>query len=49
MEISKSIEEMLADDRDKLVVDVRAAKDFEEETYPGAINIFWEDFYDHVD
>lgn len=49
MEISKSIEEMLSDSREKQVVDVRAEKDFLEETYPGALNIYWEDFDSHVD
>jgi len=43
------IEEMLLDTRNKLVVDVRKKEDYEKETYPDAINIYWEDFMEHVD
>ncbi len=45
----KKIEEMEADSRDYLVIDVRSAEDFEKETYPGAVNIFWETFSEHAD
>ena len=45
----KTIEEMMADTRDKSVIDVRERKDFEAETFPGAINIFWEDFMNHLE
>ena len=45
----KTIEEMMADTRDKSVIDVRERKDFETETFPGAINIFWEDFMNHLE
>lgn len=44
-----TIEEMLLDTRNKLVVDVRKKDDFDKETYPDAINIFWEDFMEHKD
>ena len=41
---TRTIEEFLADDRDKLIIDVREEKDFLKNTYPGAINICWEEF-----
>ncbi|MCR5102238.1 MAG: ATPase [Butyrivibrio sp.] len=41
--LSKTIEEMIADTSDKVVIDVREPKDFNKETYPGAINIFFSD------
>lgn len=43
----KKIEEMESDSRDYLVVDIRSAEDYEKETYPGAVNIFWETFAEH--
>ena len=43
------IEEMLLDTRNKLVIDVRSKEDYDKETYPDAINIFWEDFMEHKD
>lgn len=45
----RKIEEFEQDHRVKQVIDVRSAEDFEKETYPGAINIFWEDFSAHID
>lgn len=44
----KTIEELYADNRDKLVIDVRKQEDFEKETYPGAIHIYWEVFGEHL-
>ncbi|MCR4902488.1 MAG: ATPase, partial [Butyrivibrio sp.] len=41
----KKIEEMIADTREKLVIDLRAREDYDRETFPGAINIYWEDWY----
>ena len=45
----KTIEDLERDDRDKLVIDIRSKEDFDKETYPGAINIYWEEFRDHLD
>lgn len=42
-----TIEEMLLDTRNKLVIDVRSKENFDKETYPDAINIFWEEFMEH--
>ena len=41
----RTIEEMIADPEDKLVIDVRRFEDFQEETYPGAIHIFIEELF----
>ena len=41
----RTIEEMIADPEDKLVIDVRRFEDFREETYPGAIHIFIEELF----
>ncbi|MCM1500717.1 MAG: rhodanese-like domain-containing protein [Clostridium sp.] len=46
--VQKSIEELKLDSRDKMIIDVRSGEDYEKETYPGAINIFWEEFDEHV-
>lgn len=47
--IRKKIEELEKDNREKLVIDIRSKEEFEKETYPGAINIFWEEFENHID
>ncbi len=44
-----TFEQMENDIRDKLVVDIRKAEEYDKETYPGAVNIYWEDWYDHID
>ncbi|WP_035799042.1 ATP-binding protein [Butyrivibrio sp. NC3005] len=49
MEIVKLVEDMLLDTRKKCVIDVRKREDFEKETYPDAINIYYEEFMDHLD
>lgn len=38
----KKIEEIEQDKRKKQIIDLRSPEEFEKETYPGAINIFWE-------
>ncbi len=45
----KSLEELLNDSNDKLVVDLRKKGDFLKESFPGAINIYYEDFYKYLD
>lgn len=40
----KTIEEFENDHRDKVVIDIRKAEDFHQETYPEALNIYWEEF-----
>lgn len=44
----KTVDELQADQREKLVIDIRSAQDYEKETYPGAKNIFWEEFWEHM-
>ena len=40
----KTIEEFEADQRDKCIIDIRSREEFERETYPGAIHIYWEEW-----
>ena len=47
--IIRTITEMITDTREKCVIDVREQKDFETESYPGALHIFWEDFMEHLE
>lgn len=44
----KTIQELEQDQGKKLVIDIRAKEDFEKETYPGAVNIHWETFLEHL-
>lgn len=44
----RTIEELEQDTREKQIIDIREADDFQKETYPGAINIYWEDFRDQI-
>ncbi len=43
----KTIEELLEETRESLVVDLRKEADFRKETYPGAKHIWWEALMDH--
>lgn len=47
--IQRTIEELELDSREKVIIDIRSREDYEKETYPGAINIFWEEFDGHID
>lgn len=40
----KTIEELEKDYREKQIIDIRSSGEFEKETYPGAVNLFWEEF-----
>ena len=44
-----TFDEMEGDSRDKLIVDVRRSEDYERETYPGAVNIYWEAWNSKLD
>ena len=46
---SKTVEELEQDAREKLVVDMRNAAEYEKETYPGAVNIDKDDFERHIE
>ena len=45
----RTIEELQEDTREKQIIDIRDKADFDKETYPGAINIYWEEFEGHMD
>ena len=44
----RTIEELEQDTREKQVIDIRDKADFEKETYPDAINIYWEELEEHM-
>ncbi len=46
---SKQIEEMISDERDKLVIDIRDESEFQKGSYPDALNIPWQSFTEHTD
>lgn len=45
----RTIEELQEDTREKQIIDIRDKADFEKETYPGAVNIYWEELEEHMD
>lgn len=45
----KRIEELEQDNRDKQIIDMRSAEDFQKESYPGAEHIYWEEFEEQMD
>lgn len=45
----KTIDELQKDARDKQVIDLRSEEDLEKETYPGALNIYWEELGERID
>ncbi len=44
----KSLEEMINDKEEKLIIDLRRKEDYQIDTYPGAINIYSDDFYRYL-
>ena len=45
----RTIEELQEDTREKQIIDIRDEADFDKETYPGAVNIYWEELEEHMD
>ena len=45
----RTIEELQEDTREKQIIDIRDKADYEKETYPDAINIYWEELEEHMD
>ena len=45
----KKIEEIEQDKREKQIIDLRGPEEYEKETYPGAVNLFWEELEEHKD
>lgn len=46
--INKTIEELESETREHIVYDIRKKEDYEKETYPGAKNLYWEEFDSHI-
>lgn len=44
----KTVEEMEQDVREKFIIDLRKEEDFQKETYPAALHIYWETFEEHL-
>ena len=44
----KSLEDMIYDTGEKLIIDLRRKEDYQKDTYPGAINIYYDDFYRYL-
>ncbi len=40
----RSVEELMDDEGEKLVIDLRKAREFNMGTIEGAVNVYWEDF-----
>ena len=45
----RTIEELQEDTREKQIIDIRDKADFDKETYPRAVNIYWEELEEHMD
>ena len=45
----RTIEKLQEDTREKQIIDFRDKADFDKETYPGAVNICWEELEEHMD
>ena len=45
----KKIEEIEQDKREKQIIDLRSPEEYEKETDPGAVNLFWEELEEHKD
>ncbi len=45
----RTIEKLQEDTREKQIIDIRDKADFDKETYPGAVNIYWEELEEHMD
>jgi tRNA(Ile)-lysidine synthase TilS/MesJ/rhodanese-related sulfurtransferase len=44
----RTVEQLQQDPRQKYIVDLRKPSDFEKETYPGAVSVFWEEWEEHL-
>ena len=41
----KSLEEVLNDNKPKILIDVRKKEDYEKETIPGAVNVYYKELF----
>ena len=46
--LDRNILELESDSRDKLIIDIRREEEYRRDTYPGAVNIFWDDIDDNI-
>jgi tRNA(Ile)-lysidine synthase TilS/MesJ/rhodanese-related sulfurtransferase len=44
----RTIEQLMEDTREKMIIDLRKPSDYEKETYPEAVSIFWEEWEEHL-
>lgn len=45
----KTLDDMINDKHEKIIIDLRDKTEYEKETYPGAIHIFHEEFYKYLE
>jgi tRNA(Ile)-lysidine synthase TilS/MesJ/rhodanese-related sulfurtransferase len=45
----RTIEQLMEDTREKMIIDLRKPSDYEKETYPEAVSIYWGEWEDHRD
>jgi tRNA(Ile)-lysidine synthase TilS/MesJ/rhodanese-related sulfurtransferase len=45
----RTIEQLMEDTREKMIIDLRKPSDYEKETYPDAVSIYWEEWEQHLD
>ena len=45
----KTLDEMIDDKEEKMIIDLRKKEDYQIDTYPGAINIYYKYFYRYLD
>lgn len=44
----KSLEDMINDNGEKMIIDLRKKEDYRKDTYPGAVNIYYDEFYKYL-
>lgn len=49
MRYTRQIEEMVSDRRDKQIIDIRSESEFLQGSFPGAVNVPFEEFDSHID
>lgn len=48
-EFQRTVAEMMADSRDKIIIDLRKEEEYQKDSLPGARNIYWEEFEEKAD
>ena len=44
----KSLDDLVNDKEEKIIIDLRKKEDYRKDTYPGAINIDYDEFYKYL-